>query len=397
LKNPSLKKNTILAQEVSIMSVSYIPERVKIRLWGQSGGRCAYEGCNKPLWKDDLTQAEFNVSYIAHIYGDSEGGPRWHEVHSDALKADISNLMLMCDVHHRLIDREQVAEHPVERLQEMKRKHEKRIESLTEFQPEARSHVIRFGANVGKQNAVITFNESFAALLPHRYPTDKPGIELGLVNSSFKDDIPNYWMIERENLRNLYAEKIRPLRERHEVQHYSIFGIAPQPLLIELGRLFSDIPQVEVYQKHREPTTWDWQDSPGDLVYLVEEPEEVHPTVALNVSLSATVVNDRIHQVLGEDVSIWTLTLEKPYEPNNDYLQSRGQLTAFRQKFRKMMDDIKARHGEKAVIHVFPCAPVAVAVEIGRCWMPKADLALRLYDENKKLGGFVHTFDIERE
>lgn len=376
------------------MSVSYIPEKVKTRLWGQSGGRCAYEGCNSPLWTDELTRINLNASYIAHIYADSAGGPRWHSEYSEKLKADISNLMLMCDIHHRLIDREQVNEHPVARLQEMKRRHEERIAFLTSFQPEHRSHVIRFGANVGKQNAAISFNEAFEALLPHWYPADKPGIELGLINSSFKDDNQNYWIIERENLRNLYAEKIKPKRERDELQHYSIFGLAPQPLLIELGRLFSDIPQVEVYQKHREPTTWGWQNNSDGLVYRVDEPEENYPTVAVNFSLSATIMNKRIHSILGKDVSIWTFTID---EPNNDYLQSKNELKSFRQKFRKMMDNIKARHGEDILIHIFPSVPVAVAVEIGRCWMPKADLPLRIYDENKKLGGFVHTFDIERE
>ena len=58
------------------------------------------------------------------------------------------------------------------------------------------------------------------------------------------------------------------------------------------------------------------------------------------------------------------------------------------------MDRIKTRHGEKATISVFPAMPVALAVEFGRILMPKADLALKIFDENKKLGGFVHALDI---
>ncbi len=80
--------------------------------------------------------------------------------------------------------------------------------------------------------------------------------------------------------------------------------------------------------------------------------------------------------------------------PNNDFLKSRQQAQVFRKQLRPLMDRIKAQHGEKAVIHVFPAMPVALAVEFGRILMPKADLPLAIYDENKRSGGFVHALDV---
>ena len=94
------------------MSVTSVPEKVRTRLWGKAAGRCQYEGCNKPLWIDELTKFEFNQSYVAHIIADKPGGPRGDTELSELLKADISNLMLMCDTHHRLIDKEDIAGHP---------------------------------------------------------------------------------------------------------------------------------------------------------------------------------------------------------------------------------------------------------------------------------------------
>ena len=38
--------------------------------------------------------------------------------------------------------------------------------------------------------------------------------------------------------------------------------------------------------------------------------------------------------------------------------------------------------------------PVSATVELGRVWMPKADLNLKIYDENRELGGFVHALTI---
>jgi len=373
------------------MSVSYIPERVKIRLWGKASGRCQYDGCNKPLWLDSLTKAEFNTAYIAHIIADKPGGPRGNLELSEKLAADISNLMLMCDEHHRLIDREDVKGHPVERLREMKRKHEERIELLTSLMENKRSYVLLYGANVGRHNATVSWKKATQAMLPNCYPAEKPAIELSLKNSSFHDHEENYWLIERENLRRKFNQFVTPRLTAGNVEHFSIFALAPQPLLMELGRLLSDIPATEVYQLHREEPNWIWQKHQEDFDYILHQADACNGTVALNLSLSATIDNSRITSVLGSDVSIWTLTIENP---NNDFLKSRKQLSLFRQRFRQLLDRIKSKHGQDIVLNLFPAVPVSVAVEIGRVWMPKADLPIRIYDQNRQTDGFSIAFDI---
>jgi len=50
---------------------------------------------------------------------------------------------------------------------------------------------------------------------------------------------------------------------------------------------------------------------------------------------------------------------------------------------------IKKVHGQNAMLHVFPAAPAAIAVELGRIRMPKADLTWRVYDQVKERGGFI--------
>jgi hypothetical protein len=165
------------------------------------------------------------------------------------------------------------------------------------------------------------------------------------------------------------------------IKHLSIFGIAPQPLLIELGRLISDITASEVFQLHREPKqNWRWQSNPENFNYKIIKPESFHKTVALNLSLSARIDNERIKSVIGEEVSIWTITIETP---NNDFIKSREQLTKFRETLRLLFDEIKFTHGHNNVLHIFPSMPVSVSIELGRVWMPKADLPLKIYDENR--------------
>lgn len=373
------------------MSVSYINESIKFRLWGKAAGRCQYEGCNKPLWIDPLTKGEFNSAYIAHIIADKPNGPRGHQTLSEKLKSDISNLMILCDTHHRLIDKIDVKGHPVNLLQNMKKSHEERIEVQTSIQKDRESHILMYGANVGEHSSPICWEKCVPAIIPEMYPSDKNGIILSLKNSHFRDNEDQFWKIESTNLNRQFNKKIKPLLESNEIKHLSVFGLAPQPLLIELGRLLSDIPSADIYQLHREPPNWLWQSSQNNLIFEIHKPLKKRKTIALNLSLSASISNGRIEKALGPEISIWTITTKNP---NNDFLKSRNQLSLFRKTFRSLLNKIKFDHPDATEINIFPAVPVSIAIEIGRVWMPKADLPLNIYDENRSLGGFLKTLTI---
>ncbi len=374
------------------MSKTAIPKKVMTQLWTLSAGRCQYKGCNQPLWRDELTLGKMNTAYIAHIVADSPDGPRGDAVRSELLAKDFNNLMLLCDAHHRKIDIEEVDGHPEDLLLEMKKEHEKRIELLTSILPENKTHLVFFGSNVGKQSSPITFKNCVQAILPDKYPTENYGTELGMVNSSILDDEKLYWEMESANLERQFKEKVEPLRLHNPIKDFALFSIAPQPLLIKLGTLFSDIYEVDVFQKHREPSTWSWQDKSDFNEFTLIPPDDFSGIPVLNLSLSATITNERIDAVFnGEKLSIWTITHDNP---NNDFLKTRAILSQFRKLIRKFFDTAKAKHGQDAVLHVFPAMPISASVEFGRVWMPKADFKMMIYDQNKNREGFHPTIEI---
>lgn len=171
----------------------------------------------------------------------------------------------------------------------------------------------------------------------------------------------------------------------------SVFALAPQPLLIELGTLLGDIMPVAVHQKYREPSTWKWQLRQPSIKFKVGEysgPKDV--PVALKLALSATVDDQRIRSVLGDNTAIWSITAE---EPHNDIMRKQDDLAIYKTHLRRLFDRIKSHHGEHTTINVFPVLPVSAAVETGRTRMPKADLPLVIY--NQKPGqGFEPTIQI---
>ena len=374
------------------MSVTNISNKNKYLLWVKAGGRCQYRGCNKALYQDILTKRNFNQSYISHIVADVPGGPRGDPARSELLKDDLSNLMLMCDVHHRLIDRIEVDKHPEPLLLKMKKEHEERIERLTEIAPNMHSHIVTYKANVGLHTPVISYESVREYLLPSHYPAMSIAIDLGLSNSPQRDKDESFWRTELETLEANFNDHLRSIFRKGEIKHLSIFAFAPMPLLIKLGTLINDIQHAEIHQPVRNPKTWNLVDEGEDIKYQVIEPKEKHSIVALNISLSATINNDRITHILGNECSIYTITIDNPF---NDFLKAKEHLQDFSMEIRKLLNYIKSKYNAKTPLHIFPAMPIATSIEFGRIWMPKADMPLIVYDENTANSGFLKAIEIK--
>lgn len=372
------------------MSVSYIPEKVKILLWGKAAGRCQYRGCNDSLYRDDLTQAEFNQSYIAHIVADSPQGPRGHATRSELLKRDINNLMLLCDTHHRLIDREQVDKHTEDVLIEMKKEHEERMNLITGINYNKKSEIVIYKASIGVNPVVMTYEYLREYLVPKYYPARHTATDLSLSNSTSVDSRKSFWELQIENLEDQFRDQILPKLRKSELPHVSLFALAPIPLLIKLGIMLNDIQQIDVRQKRRNPDTWNFE-ADIDTVYNLELAAEVKTNIALKIELSDTITDDRITSVLGGDTSIYSIKIDNP---DNDFVKSRKQIADFGEKMKEAFRKIKEIHGQEAILNIFPAMPVSLAVQLGRVWMPKADLSMTIFDQNRDLGGFVKAIDI---
>ncbi|WP_139301644.1 SAVED domain-containing protein, partial [Pseudomonas syringae] len=166
--------------------------------------------------------------------------------------------------------------------------------------------------------------------------------------------------LQRANLFRQFEIAVRSQVERQSIRHLSVFPLAPQPLLIEPGRLLGDIVPATVHQRHREPASWAWQPDQPAITYQVGEP--MGPTgtvVALKLAVSAEVTDDRIQAVLGEDVAIWSITA---VDPHNDILRRPEDQAEYRRLLRRLLNRVKAIHGQDTPIHVFTALPASLAV-----------------------------------
>jgi hypothetical protein len=303
----------------------------------------------------------------------------------------LANLTLMCPVHHKLIDVDNVEDHSEETLLAMKAEHEARVALLTGIHEDRASQVLRFGASIGTNEALVSIPSIYSAMSPDFFPASGQTIDLEMTGHAFSDAEVAFWGVQQANLRRNFAIRLAGRIERQEIRHLSVFALAPQPLLFELGRLLCDIVPSVVYQRHREPSTWRWQRDRPLVTYRARAPElPASGAVALKLGVSATIGDDRIRRQLGSDAAIWELCADAPH---NDIIRSPEDQTAYRVALRRMFNDIKARHGDGVPIHLFPALPASLAVETGRVWMPKADPELRVYDQQRDVG-FVYALTI---
>jgi len=374
----------------------YIKEKVKTALWGKSAGRCQFNGCNRPLYQSPITLESVNIAEAAHIYSFSKDGPRgWGPfVANKAELNEVSNLMLMCHDCHKTIDQDKHGEkYSADLLKKWKKEHEYRVWTVAGIAPSNKSHVVFYGANIGEQKSPLQYKQAVTAMFPAKYPVSSEPLVLSMT-SSLTDKDAEYWAAESKQLEAIFTQQIVPLISTGQNPHFALFSLAPMPLLIKLGCLFTDKVEAETYQPIREPKTWCWQTMPDNFEFIVVEPQSKQRSPVLVLSLSAHIENSRIHEVLGNDVDIWEIKTPQEFQ-HNDFIRAPEQLSLFRQTMRKVIENISAHYGLEAELNIFPAIPVSCAIELGRIRMPKASMQWRIYDQDYQTKTFSETITIQ--
>ena len=365
-----------------------IQRSVENELWGRAAGRCEFEDCNRVLFRSSVTQEPINIAEKAHIYSFSEKGPRGHGIFSKNKKLlnSIDNLMLLCNDCHKLIDADKEGvRYSADLLREWKRKHEERIEIVTGIHPSKKTHVIMYGANIGKLGSKLQPQAVMQALFPNWYPASEHPTELSM--SWLGEDRDHaFWEAELKNLKNVFTKNIEPSLADKSIHHVSLFALAPIPLLTALGALITDKCDCRVYQLHREPMpSWEWREDSKDLGFRIIEPQSTSGSPILALSLSDSIDRSRIARSVNGDKAVWEITVDLP---SNDLIKSENQLSQFRKILRECIVRIGQKHGKDTSIWIFAAIPVSCAVELGRVRMPKADGAWIVFDYNSQLGCF---------
>ncbi|SMX50737.1 HNH endonuclease [Maliponia aquimaris] len=268
----------------------------RLVVWGRAAGRCQYANCGEELSGDLITgDLSKNHAYFAHIIASNPDGPRGHPDLSHEKSDDPDNLMLLCDRHHREIDdRNKLDIYTVDTLLEMKRRQEERVARALMDPGAPLAHILRISAAVGDNETTIPRQACARAMIPPFVIADRHPIDISIRGFEHKDSDQGYYQTELANLRKVYDREIRGRFRDGELEHLAVFGFAPIPLLMELGRLLSDLNGVTVFGRHREPYPgWAWPDDSPGLSFQLRKGSPGHKRVALKLAVSAEIADDR--------------------------------------------------------------------------------------------------------
>ena len=149
---------------------------------------------------------------------------------------------------------------------------------------------------------------------------------------------------------------------------------------------------MSVYQCHRRANKWSWLENNDEIEFkFYKTLNNNDDEIALVIDLSAEVADERITAVLGDNISLFHLSIETP---NRSFVTNENIQSAFVECFRKAMEELKNLKKSKGVIHVFPVMPNSLAIKAGMDYMPKADLPLVIYEQSKASEGFFEALTI---
>ena len=381
------------------MSKTNIPVDIRRNIIYKSGGRCQL--CNVNLAIHGLTQLESNKKEFSHIIADSKDGPRGDATLSTVLSREESNIMLLCPECHNLFDDKKylrkdcdiyMPQHEASALLARKQQQEKDVADLLDLLDKPRTQLVKYTARISDDYMPVIEDNEIKRVVAYSLFPEKDVVNLSHTNAC-GDTTTTYWETEVRQLEYNFQHNLKPLLDKEKAKRLGVFAIAPMPLLIKLGTLLRDYIDIAVYQKKKTPNTWDWEQEPNLHSYEIIEPTSKGNIIAIKISLSANIDDNRVKTVLGDNVAIWEV---KHSTPNNDFLRSKKQLEVLSNTFRELYRRIGETHGNDVELHIFPAMPVSVAVEFGRVRNSKANNPLKIYDQNKKNGyAFEYVLKIE--
>ncbi len=365
---------------------SYNREAQKRLVWGRSASRCAI--CQKPLDEGELTHVEMTLGELAHIVGRSTaaGSPRGNFDLAEEDRDRAENMMLICASAHDEVDREGATDVlTVEKLREMKRRHEDWVYHVTGLARERQTVVLRLLGDVRGRNVDLSRELASEAVIQsdERFPDfplayDRHGVEIDLRGFPGEGEgTDDYWRQGVARINEVIGHALRPAVRDGRIKHLSVFAFGRLPLLIHLGAQLDDTFAVAMYQRHRSTERWEWP-SDEDLEFAVGLPDVTDGATeaVLITNVSGTIQPNEIPTEL-QTLPVFELIVQGPAEP--DTLQSIAALGSFDKAVRALFAGIEAKHKNIRRLHTLAALPVAAGVVLGRAHDPHVHPSLAVY------------------
>ncbi|MGM0580549.1 MAG: SAVED domain-containing protein [Bacteroidota bacterium] len=356
-----------------------IPKNVKIKVWTEAAGRCQFKNCNEPLWYNELTLSNTNFGQMAHIIGASKKGPRGGDL-SEKLARDPENLLLVCSTCHKEIDDSITrGDYSIQRLREMKSEHTTRVRMLLE-QPGKKTRPLIFTTQVGGQQTAFSKRSILQAVLPD-YTDTIEDHWYRITSKSFDREKQHSWDAVMQEIDENVSD-INRACSNGKVSHISVFGLAPQPLLMYLGRSLGDKISCQIFEPRRtenQDNMWKWNEEDGANIEFktARIAKNDSSEAILLIALSDYLGDDKYEEMPVKNPSIYKITINNPVQ---GFVSKKSDVSNFIMSMRSLLNKIQKEVGKDCKLHIVPAMPASLAIEFGRLLQPTKDHEITVYE-----------------
>lgn len=237
-----------------------------------------------------------------------------------------------------------------------------KINLLLEFEQNKNVLIVTYSANMqGKQ---WTLNR----IVPSR-------IDLSIKNSPLQPGTNEFWLYAQNSLVSEFNKRVLAFLE--DGYTVDLYALAPIPLLVLLGNLFANRPNINIFQLKKVPSSFEWEENGEKLDIKVTQLSDafLDEEVALLMSFSGKVNRGNVVRAIGNEIPMIEMSIKEPFD---DFLRTKSQLDEFLIEYRKVKASLVAK-GVKT-IHLFAAIPITFAIGIGQAYNPNYDPELITYD-----------------
>ncbi len=331
-------------------------------------GRCMFDGCGIDLTEDPVTRIRGNFAKLAHNVAASEGGPRGVMYLSHSLANDPSNILLLCDTHHRLIDTVASADYPAAALTEMRQRFCAAATSLLDGLALAPTPAFCVAWPVHRQIIALPSSQQIARAL-------KPiGARLDGQLRSVNDNEALLRTLEGADLWSAMGATVEQtaadilLQAHGEGYRAALFAMGLMPALIALGAKLGNKCDITPMLRYRENGLWYWpMTEPQGEFYTIDGLDQLSGEDEVCLLLGLTAVPETMQSTADSlGMRVVSVVARTKYLCNGA-LGHPDDGAAFRQRMQELLHRLRDAHGVR-IVHVLPCASNAACVFFGQAF-----------------------------
>ena len=346
-------------------------------------GRCMFEGCGANLQTDETTGVVGNYGYLAHNVASAENGPRGIPGLSEIFSDDPSNILLLCDKHHRLVDKIASADYPASRLSKMRADFcstaARLLDGLSYEPVPAISITWPVQRNGISAPSPLQINQSMAKInwRMHSSLLSPCGDNDACLINLSPDKLREIWplLIMDDAARIVACIGMNQLRA-------ALFAFGHMPQLIALGAKIGNKQDIIPMLRYRDGNQWTW---PADTsqgknyeVLGLNNLDKNEDEIILTISFTQ---HPQQFDNFTAETKLKTVTI-KANEFGNGALGHPVDGINFMSDMQCLLHKLKDSYGVK-VIHILPCASNAACVFFGKAFDTHHP-ELIVYDFNKE-------------